>query len=53
MPWVALPFSERKTKQILDSKFKVDSIPTLIILAPDGSVVTADGRSAFEADPQV
>ncbi len=39
MPWKAIPFGD---KHIADAalKFKVASIPTLIILKPDGTVVS-------------
>ncbi len=46
MPWKALPFSERGTKDALSSKFNVQGIPTLVLLDEHGNVITLDGRSA-------
>jgi len=51
MPWLALPYSDRETKDKLSKKFKVQGIPTFIILNPDGTVITDDGRSAVMGDP--
>ncbi|CAE7412908.1 NXN [Symbiodinium sp. KB8] len=53
MPWLALPFSERTKKNDLSKKFKVSGIPTFVIInAENGSVITADGRSAVMSDPE-
>jgi nucleoredoxin len=52
MPWLALPYSDRATKDALSKKFKVQGIPTLVVVDPsDGSIITSDGRSAFSRDP--
>jgi len=45
MPWLALPFSNRDAKDALSKKYKVQGIPSLVVLGPDGKVVTTDGRS--------
>jgi len=52
MPWLALPFSDRKTQAQLSSKFKVQGIPTLVILDSEGKVITSDGRSEVSGDPK-
>jgi len=52
MPWLALPFDDRATKDKLSKKFKVRGIPSLIILDTDGSMITSDGRSAIMEDPE-
>mmetsp|Transcript_53925 Transcript_53925/g.101086 ORF Transcript_53925/g.101086 Transcript_53925/m.101086 type:complete len:442 (-) Transcript_53925:65-1390(-) len=53
MPWLALPYSERKKKEDLSKKFKVSGIPTFIIMnVENGSVITSDGRSAVMSDPE-
>lgn len=44
MPWIAPAFNEGETKQTLSSKYGVTGIPTLVILKPDGSLKTKDGR---------
>ena len=43
-PWLALPFGDRKRKNDLSKKFTVSGIPSLVILSPDGEVITKDGR---------
>lgn len=45
MPWLALPFSDRALKTALSSKYDVSGIPTLVLLKPDGTLITKDGRS--------
>lgn len=51
MPWLALPFAERDLKEKLSSKYKVQGIPTFVIIDSDGSLITNDGRSAVANDP--
>lgn len=46
MPWLAVPFSDLKTKKSLNQRFDVEGIPCLIILQPDNSkdvAATCDG----------
>jgi len=50
-PWLALPFAERAIKEKLSKKFKVNGIPSLVILDPTGKTITTDGRSAVSQDP--
>jgi nucleoredoxin len=52
MPWVALPFEKRDLKASLSKKYKVQGIPSLVILGPDGKTITTDGRSAVASDPK-
>jgi nucleoredoxin len=52
MPWVSVPFDSKDVKSSLDKKFKVQGIPTLVILGPDGSVITKEGRAAVMKDPK-
>lgn len=52
MPWKALPYSDRARKSALSSKFKVSGIPTLVILKEDGTVITKDGRTEVDSDPE-
>jgi len=44
MPWLALPFSNRDAKAALSKKYKVQGIPSLVVLGPDGKVTTTNGR---------
>jgi len=50
MPWLALPYGQRDLKESLSKACKVQGIPTLIIIGPDGTVINEDGRSALSKD---
>jgi thiol-disulfide isomerase/thioredoxin len=50
MPWLALPFSDRLLKASVSKKYGVSGIPSLILLNPDGSVITIDGRASIDDD---
>lgn len=52
MPWKALPYSDRQLKEKLSKKFKVNGIPSVVIVDSDGKVITTDGRSAISEDPK-
>jgi nucleoredoxin len=52
MPWVSVPFESKEVKAKLDKKFKVQGIPSLVILGPDGSTITTEGRAAVMKDPE-
>jgi len=45
MPWLALPFEKRAEKDKLSKKYKVQGIPMLVVLGPDGQVTTTEGRA--------
>eukprot|EP00128_Syssomonas_multiformis_P013022 Colp12_sorted_trinity150504_noHs@30155 len=45
MPWAALPFEDRATKNELSKLFKVQGIPSLVLLNGQGKVIAEDGRS--------
>ena len=51
MPWKALPYSNRDLKNSLSKKFKVQGIPTLVIVGEDGETITTGGRKAISSDP--
>ena len=51
MPWLSLPYCNRDAKAALSKRFKVQGIPTLVILDAEGGVINADGRSAVGEDP--
>merc|ERR1711975_163861 len=51
MPWLALPYVDRSKKDALSKKFKVQGIPTLVIVDKEGKTITTDGRSAVTEDP--
>jgi len=52
MPWVALPFAQRDIKAALSKKYKVQGIPSLVIIDAKGQTITTDGRSAVIKDPE-
>ncbi|KAL7171497.1 hypothetical protein ACSBR2_036202 [Camellia fascicularis] len=43
MPWLAIPFSDSKTRDHLDELFKVMGIPYLVIIDESGKVSTDEG----------
>nr|GEX88054.1 probable nucleoredoxin 1 [Tanacetum cinerariifolium] len=43
MPWLAVPFSDTKTRDALDGCFKVSGIPHLVFLDESGKVSTDSG----------
>ncbi|XP_074643561.1 nucleoredoxin-like [Tubulanus polymorphus] len=52
MPWLVLPYVDRDRKAKLNKKFKVQGIPTLILLdGASGAKLTDDGRSIVLNDP--
>jgi len=51
MPWLALPFEKREEKAALSDAFGVSGIPTFVVINPDGTTITTDGRSKVESDP--
>uniref|UniRef100_A0A7S4LGY3 Thioredoxin domain-containing protein n=1 Tax=Eutreptiella gymnastica TaxID=73025 RepID=A0A7S4LGY3_9EUGL len=50
MPWKAVPY-DSSVRGNLKTKFKIDTIPKLVILSPDGKVVCQDGVKAIKDDP--
>jgi len=51
-PWIALPYSERKAKEKLSKKLKVNGIPTLALINEKGEVVSTKVRNDVAQDPQ-
>ena len=51
MPWLATE-NNSSTSKLLGQRYSIQSIPALIILAPDGSLITKEGRKAVEKRPQ-
>jgi nucleoredoxin len=52
MPWSALPFADRARKTALSTQFKVEGIPTLVLLDAEGQLITADARASVSQDPR-
>jgi len=51
-PWLALPYEDRDRKAQLSKKYKVQGIPSLVILDSDAEIITKDGREAISEDPK-
>ena len=51
MPWVAIPWSEKK-RVTLSTTYNVDGVPCVVVLSKDGTVITRDGRTKVISDPQ-
>lgn len=47
MPGLAVPFAERALKEDLSNLFEVEGIPSLVLLKPDGTVLSDNGREAI------
>jgi nucleoredoxin len=52
MSFISLPFEQRDIKNKLSKKYKVSGIPTLIVLGPDGELITANARDQVMGDPE-
>merc|ERR1712050_664221 len=50
-PWTALPYEKRKEKGELSEAFGVQGIPSFVVLNPDGTLLTTEGRSKVVCDP--
>ena len=44
MPWIAITFGSQEIKD-LKTKYQVSGIPKLVVVNPDGSLVSADARN--------
>jgi len=51
-PWYALPFEKKDLKEKLSKKYKVQGIPSFVIIDPEGKTITTDGRAAVSKDPE-
>lgn len=51
MPWKALPYERRSDKDALSAACEVNGIPAFVVIQPDGTFVTKDGRAMVTKDP--
>lgn len=51
MPWKALAFSDRATKEKLSRAFNVKGIPTLVVIDKEGNVVEGSARGKVSSEP--
>eukprot|EP00758_Cryptobia_borreli_P002429 Tbor_TRINITY_DN3024_c0_g1::TRINITY_DN3024_c0_g1_i1::g.17380::m.17380/K17609/NXN; nucleoredoxin len=49
-PWTAIRFSDQAAKMQISKLFSVSGIPTLIVLDPQGNVITSNGRGMVMGD---
>jgi nucleoredoxin len=52
MPWLALKFEDRSRKEALSRKYKVQGIPTLVVLDSQGNTITTGARGKVKDDPE-
>lgn len=52
MPWFTIPYEDNASRSQLTTLFGIQGIPSLILLNPDGSVITEDGRGEVNDDPE-
>ncbi|KAL0267292.1 UNVERIFIED_CONTAM: hypothetical protein PYX00_009607 [Menopon gallinae] len=52
MPWLAVPYCEEECRRELESLFRVQGIPTLVIVDTNESVITYEGRYEVTDDPE-
>lgn len=52
MPWLALPYSDRKRKEALGELFDVSGIPALIMVDSNGKVINDSARGRVGSDPE-
>lgn len=52
MKWLTVPGAGSKEAQELAGRFNVQGIPSLIVLAPDGTTVTENGREDVMTSPE-
>ncbi|GIL56515.1 hypothetical protein Vafri_11866 [Volvox africanus] len=53
MPWLAVPYTEKKIAAGLSKLYHVKGIPTLVLINGEtGAVITTDGREAVSEDPE-
>ncbi|XP_064159708.1 nucleoredoxin-like isoform X1 [Anguilla rostrata] len=52
MPWVAVPYTDEGRRSRLNRLYGIQGIPTLILLDPEGHVITRQGRVEVLNDPE-
>jgi len=51
-PWLAIPYENRDAVDQLSSLFEVEGIPTLVMLGPDGQLISKEARDDVSNDPE-
>ncbi|KAK1785818.1 hypothetical protein P4O66_003115 [Electrophorus voltai] len=52
MPWLAVPYPDETRRSRLNRLYGIQGIPTLILLDPEGHVITRQGRAEVLNDPE-
>ena len=52
MPWPSIPGAGRRDAKNLSQMFQVQGLPTLVVIAPDGEVVSLTGRTDLMSNPE-
>lgn len=52
MPWLAVPPQRKDITSALPTKYGIMGIPCLLILSPEGELLTSAGVQAVQADPR-
>ncbi len=47
MPWPALPYGSKKAEELSET-FGIRGIPALVVVSPDGTVLSANGRAEVQ-----
>ena len=50
MPWLSVPFTEQTLCYELRKKYEIEKMPALIIMKPDGDIITTNGRGDIHTD---
>ena len=50
MPWLAIPYSDKKRLAVLQSELEIRGLPTLILLDEKGNIITNRGRDFVAMD---
>ena len=52
MPWLAVDYNRRDLADALSTEFQSSHIPFLVLLAPDGQIITTSGVEHVRDDPE-
>ena len=52
MPWLALPYENAHVNEELEKKYRVEGIPTLVIVDKNGEILKKDGREDVQTKGQ-
>ncbi|XP_047473815.1 nucleoredoxin-like [Penaeus chinensis] len=52
MPWLSVAWECEDVRRELATNLEVQGIPTFVVLAPDNTVITAEGRAELTEDPE-